>query len=128
MNAPAQPAQQMTTATAAPAQSGHNKTIGERCHDAKLDAADKKSAAEKSQGMTKRKLSHLAIHYKSQGLSGAMAMEAARNDTAYHEEEDKMFDAMKLANLARAEAEGLECLFEQWRTESSTRRAEMNLR
>ncbi len=112
----------------APAQPGHNQTLGQQVHTAKLDAADKKSAAERSQGMTKRKLSHMAIHYKNQGMSGAMAMEAARNDTSYHAEEDKMYAAMKLANLARAEAEGLECKFEEWRTESSTRRAEMNLR
>ncbi len=112
----------------APAQPGHNQSIGERCHDALVKAANAKSLAERRDKMRKRKRAHLAVGYRKQGASAAMALEEARDDPLYHEAEDEWFTAMEAANLARAEAEGLEIRFKEWQAINATTRAEMNLR
>jgi hypothetical protein len=99
-------------------------TLGEKLSVAGTARAD----AENHEAIMKQKRAVLFLKYKSGGESAATAEQMALADPVYAE---VMAEWMK-ANLAYrrldAEAEAARLRFEAWRTASSNRRAEMNLR
>lgn len=115
--------------------SGHEMPLDERLERALhslgetlSSAADAKGKAENLEAILKQKKAVLFLKYKSGGESAATAEQMALADPAYAE---AMAEWMK-ANLAHrrldAEADAARLRFEAWRTASSNRRAEMNLR
>lgn len=105
---------------------GSNLPLGERTHRALVKAAQLKSDAERLDKLAKRVLAQLVIH--ADGKSHAEREARARIEPKYIAAEDAAIEAATAANIARAEADGLQVKFEAWRTEQSTRRAEMQLR
>lgn len=99
-------------------------TLGDKLEAAGTARAD----AENHEAIMKQKRAVLFLKYKSGGESAATADQMALADPVYAE---VMAEWMK-ANLAYrrldAEAEAARLRFEAWRTASSNRRAEMNLR
>lgn len=93
-----------------------------------LTAAEAKAEAESLEAVLKQKKAVLFLKYKSGGESAATAEQMALADPVYLE---AMTDWTK-ANFAYrrldAEAEAARLRFEAWRTASSNKRAEMNLR
>jgi hypothetical protein len=91
-------------------------------------AATARADAESNEAIMKQKKAVLFLKYKSGGESAATAEQMALADPAYQE---ALADWMK-ANLSYrrrdAEAEAARLRFEAWRTASSNRRAEINLR
>lgn len=91
-------------------------------------AATARAEAENLEAALKQKKAVLFLKYKSGGESAATAEQMALADPVYAE---ALADSMK-ANLAYrrldAEAEAARLRFEAWRTASSNRRAEINLR
>jgi hypothetical protein len=91
-------------------------------------AAEAKAEAESLEASMKQKKAVLFLKYKSGGESAATAEQMALADPVYAE---ALVDWTK-ANLAYrrmdAEAEAARLRFEAWRTASSNKRAEMNLR
>lgn len=91
-------------------------------------AATARADAETHEAIMKQKKAVLFLKYKSGGESAATAEQMALADPVYLE---AMTDWTK-ANLAYrrldAEAEAARIRFEAWRTQSSNRRAEINLR
>lgn len=91
-------------------------------------AADARGEAENTEAMMKQKKAVLFLKYKSGGESAATAEQMALADPVYAE---CLADWTK-ANLAYrrldAEAEAARLRFEAWRTASSNKRAELNLR
>lgn len=92
------------------------------------EAAIARAEADNSEAALKQKKAVLFLKYKSGGESAATAEQMALADPVYAE---ALADWTK-ANLAYrrldAEAEAARLRFEAWRTASSNRRAEMNLR
>lgn len=91
-------------------------------------AGTARADAENLEAALKQKRAVLFLKYKSKGESAATAEQMALADPVY---EEAMVDWMK-ANLAYrrrdAEAEAARLRFEAWRTASSNKRAEMQLR
>lgn len=91
-------------------------------------AATARADAETNEAILKQKKAVLFLKYKSGGESAATAEQMALADPAYQE---ALTDWTK-ANLAYrrldAEAEAARLRFEAWRTASSNKRAELNLR
>lgn len=105
---------------------GSNLPLGERTHRALVHAARLKSEADKLEKLAKRVLAQIVIH--AEGKSHAEREAHARIDPKYIAAEDAAITAATEANVARANADGMQIKFEAWRTEQSTRRAEMQLR
>lgn len=103
-----------------------NRTLGEQCHDAMLEAAKAASEAKRLKKLSERILAQLTI-YQS-GKSQAEREMKARCDMKFITAEDACIQAETAANIAKAEADGLQVRFEEWRTRQATQRAEMNLR
>jgi hypothetical protein len=91
-------------------------------------AGTARADAENHEARLKQKKAVLFLKYKSSGESAATAEQMALADPAY---EEALADWTK-ANLAYrrldAEAEAARLRFEAWRTASSNKRAELNLR
>ena len=91
-------------------------------------AGTARADAENHEAMLKQKKAVLFLKYKSGGESAATAEQMALADPIYAE---ALADWTK-ANLAYrrldAEADAAKLRFEAWRTASSNKRAEMNLR
>ncbi len=91
-------------------------------------AASARADAENHEAAMKQKKAVLFLKYKSGGESAATAEQMALADPVYAE---CLADYMK-ANLAYrrldADAEATKLRFEAWRTASSNRRSEMNMR
>jgi len=91
-------------------------------------AGTARADAENLEATMKQKRAVLFLKYKSGGESAATAEQMAMADPVYAE---ALADWMK-ANLAYrrldAEAEAAKLRFEAWRTASSNKRAEINLR
>ena len=103
-----------------------NLTIGQRCHDALLEAAQAKVAA-----MTKRRWAERAFDIsllKATGKNSEERKASARMDPVFSERDDAAHEAECAAIVAKANADGLQIQFEQWRTEQATNRAEMQMR
>jgi hypothetical protein len=105
---------------------GSNQTLGERVHDALVEAAKAKNDAFRLERKYKRTLkAHIVI---SEGKSfGERETKASVNPTV-QEAEDAWIAAELIANTTRAEADGLQVRFEEYRTREATARAEMTLR
>lgn len=104
---------------------GTNQTLGERCHDALIETGKAKAAAFKAERLYKRKRATVYLH-----MQGTVAERDA--SSRKHEEvvaaEDRWIEAEMTHNIKRAESDGLQMRFEEWRTKQSTARAEMQLR
>lgn len=91
-------------------------------------AGTARADAENLEAALKQKRAVLFLKYKSKGESAATAEQMALADPVY---EEALADWMK-ANLAYrrldADADAARLRFEAWRTASSNKRAEMNLR
>lgn len=109
----------------AQARIGHNVSIADRCSDALLRAAEAQSEADRLERLAKRVFAQLVI-----AGDGAVSKREydARANVRYIAVEDEMIAAQTAANLARAEADGLELRFKEWQSRNSTARAEMQLR
>ena len=99
--------------------------LGSKYENALLDAAMKKSEALRLERMTKRIYS--AIYLEATGTIDERKAKALVNEK-YKEAEDEWLDAEREANIAQAKADACEVAFETWRTQESTKRAEMTLR
>lgn len=105
---------------------GSNRSLGERVHDALLEAASKKNDALLLKRRYERTLTAYTID--AQGKSFGERQAKAATHTVVADAEEAWIVAEQAANAARAQADGLQCRFEEWRTNQATNRAEMNLR
>lgn len=115
-----------TTAAPGTHPAGSNRTLGERCHDALLKAAETGSEARRLKKLSERVLAQITL--VQDGKSHAEREAKARCDMRFIAAEDAYVTAETAANIARAEADGLQVRFSEWQTLESTRRAEMQLR
>lgn len=93
-----------------------------------LLAATAKADAETHEAVMKQKKAVLFIKYKSGGESAATAEQMALADPVYVEAMTDWTKANLVYRRLDAEAEAARLRFEAWRTASSNKRAEMNLR
>jgi hypothetical protein len=115
--------------------SGHEMPLDERLERALhslgetlSEAADAKGRAENLEAILKQKKAVLFLKYKSGGESAATAEQMALADPVYAEAQAEWMKANLAYRRLDAEAEAARLRFEAWRTASSNRRAEMNLR
>jgi hypothetical protein len=107
-------------------QSGDNRTLGMRVHEALVEAAQAKNEAFKLERKYKRTLkAHIII---AEGKSFGERETIASTRKTVEEAEDAWVAAELIANTAKAEADGLEIQFKEWQSRNATNRAEMNLR
>ena len=102
-----------------------NRTPGQQVHDALISAAEAKNDALVAESKAKRV--YAQVYLAASGSVEERKQKAADSWT-YAEYEDKRIDMETKHNIAKAEADGLQCRFNEWQTRESTRRAEMNLR
>jgi hypothetical protein len=93
-----------------------------------VTAAEAKAEAETLEAMLKQKKAVLFLKYKSGGESAATAEQMALADPIYAEAMTDWTKANLVYRRLDAEAEAARLRFEAWRTASSNKRAEMNLR
>ena len=91
-------------------------------------AAEARAEAEGLEAILKQKKAVLFLKYKSGGESAATAEQMALADAVYAEGLAEWTRANLAYRRLDAEAEAARLRFEAWRTASSNRRAEMNLR
>lgn len=96
--------------------------------DTLLSAAEAKGEAEMLEAVLKQKKAVLFLKYKSGGESAATAEQMALADPIYAEAMTDWTKANLVYRRLDAEADAARLRFEAWRTASSNRRAEMNLR
>jgi hypothetical protein len=105
---------------------GSNRSLGERVHDALVEAAQAKNEAFRLERKYKRTLkAHIII---AEGKSFGERETIASTRPTVEEAEDAWVAAELIANTAKAEADGLEIQFKEWQSRNATNRAEMNLR
>lgn len=91
-------------------------------------AAEAKAQAENLEARMKQKKAVLFLKYKSGGESAATAEQMALADPIYEEALTDWTKANLVYRRLDADAEAARLRFEAWRTASSNKRAEMNLR
>ena len=91
-------------------------------------AANARAEAENLEAAMKQKKAVLFLKYKSGGESAATAEQMALADPVYAEAQADWMKANLAFRRLDAEADAARLRFEAWRTASSNRRAEMNLR
>jgi hypothetical protein len=91
-------------------------------------AATARADAENLEAAMKQKKAVLFLKYKSGGESAATADQMAMADPVFAEAQADWMKANLAYRRLDAEAEAARLRFEAWRTASSNRRAEMNLR
>lgn len=91
-------------------------------------AAEAKAEAESSEARLKQKKAVLFLKYKAGGESAATAEQMALADPVYAEALTDWTKANLVYRRLEAEAEAARLRFEAWRTASSNKRAEMQLR
>ena len=101
------------------------RTLGEQCHDALVAAAESKNIAMLLRKKAERILDQVFL--MSDG-SIEVRKATARDSKEHREADQRALEAETKANIAKAEGDGLQIRFEEWRTQQSTRRAEMTLR
>lgn len=95
---------------------------------AMTDAGEARATAENLEAALKQKKAVLILKYRKEAGSAALAEQMALADPVYGEAlAEQMVANLKYRRLD-AEAEKRKLGFEAWRTASSNRRAEMNLR
>jgi hypothetical protein len=105
---------------------GSNQSPGERVHDALVEAAIAKTEAFKSERLYKRVLAECLLG--AEGKTSAERDARARLHPKAIAAEDAWITNESKANIARAESDGLQVRFEEYRTREATARAEMTLR
>ena len=101
-------------------------TIGEQCHDALVEAAKAKATALRARKMADRTFDIALL--KATGANAEARKAAARLDPVADAAETEAIEAECAAIVAKAEADGLQIQFEQWRSKQATDRAEMTMR
>lgn len=101
-----------------------NRSPGQQVHDALLYAAEKKNDALQADKIAKRVFSEVFLRH-----SGSIEerKHIAGMNEAYLKHDDTALLAESAHNLAKAEADGLECRFKEWQANNANRRAEMGL-
>ncbi len=104
---------------------GTNRSLGEQVHDALVECGKHKADAFEFERLYKLKRKYVYL-----GVKGTVAEREAQAATQDEVEaaELKWIDAEKKHILARATSDGLDKIFEEWRTKSANTRAEMTLR
>jgi hypothetical protein len=92
------------------------------------EAAEARAEAENLDALLKHKKAVLFLKYKSGGESAATAEQMALADPVYAEDLANWMAANLRYRRLAAEESKREKAFEAWRTASSNKRAEMNLR
>jgi hypothetical protein len=105
---------------------GHNRSIGERVHDALVAAAEAQNEANRLRKLADSKL-ELAL-LASTGKNADERKAKAKQDREFVIADEKAFAAECAAVVAKAKAKGQEVQFEEWRTRQANTRAEMSLR
>ena len=105
---------------------GSNRSLGEQVADALLNAAEAKNDAATKRRKADRILD--AVLLQQSGGSADERKAKARQDVRYIQADDAALEAEHRANIAKAQADGAEIRFEEWRSMNATQRAEMNLR
>lgn len=100
------------------------KSMGEALYE----AAQARALSENLDAALKQKKAVLFLKYKSGGESAATAEQMALADAVYAEGLAESTRANLAYRRLDAEAEAAKLRFEAWRTASSNRRAEMNMR
>lgn len=103
-----------------------NQSIGQRFYDACVRAAEKKNDAFKLKKFMERTLAECMI--RSGEKTDSKQKNKALLNQLYIDAESNYIMAQSQANIAQAEADGLECMFKSWQSENATRRAEMGLK
>jgi hypothetical protein len=96
--------------------------------DTLLSAGEAKGEAETLEAVLKQKKAVLFLKYKSGGESAATAEQMSLADPIYAEAMTDWTKANLVYRRLDAEADAAKLRFEAWRTASSNKRAEMNLR
>jgi hypothetical protein len=104
----------------------HNLSLGERCHGAIVRAAEAKVSAMKARKLADRIYDRVLL--TSEGKNASEREARARTDMAFMTADDAALETESAAIIAKAEADGLQVVFEQFRTNAATSRAEMQLR
>lgn len=92
------------------------------------EAAVARAEAENLEAALKQKRAVLVIKHRKEAGSAALALEMALADPVYAEAMADWTKANLVYRRLDAEAEAARLRFEAWRTASSNKRAEMNLR
>ena len=103
-----------------------NRSLGEICHDALVKAAEAKADALRLRKRAERSFDIALL--KATGKNADERRASARLDPVAEESENAATEAECRAIVAKAEADGLQIQFEQWRSKQATDRAEMQLR
>jgi len=103
-----------------------NRTLGERVHDALVKAAEAKVEAMRLRKHADRAFDIALL--KATGKNADEKKASARLDSVFIDRDTEALEAECAAIVAKSEADGLQVVFDQWRTEESTKRAEMSLR
>ena len=103
-----------------------NLPLGEQCHNALLRAAEKKVEALRARKLAERVYDRVFL--VAQGKNIAEREARSRTDAAFISVDDRAIEAESEAIVAKAEADGLAVMFEQWRSEQANAREEMKLR
>jgi hypothetical protein len=100
-------------------------SLGAQCHRALQKAGKDEAKAMKCKRLLKRLYQRLYLE-----TEGTVAEREAKTQLheKYIEAENVFISAESDAIVSKAEADGLELMFEEWRTNQSTARAEMQLR
>lgn len=91
-------------------------------------AAEMKAQAEASDERKKQILSAMVVHYRGEGMGIGEAEHQARASKPYKDASEEWIAANFDHRKADAIADAARLKFEAWRTASSNKRAEMNLR
>lgn len=103
-----------------------NRSLGERCHDALLVVAQKKSDALRAKKLAERKYDQVLLMETEGTIAEKQAR--ARQHPAVMKAEDQHIESESALNMAKAKADGLQIEFEEWRSRQANSRAEMQLR
>jgi hypothetical protein len=103
-----------------------NRSLGQQVHDALIKFSQAKSEAMRARRRADRILDVAML--KATGKNAEERKASARQDPVYDEADIKAVEAECAAIVAKSEADGLQCEFDEWRTRCATERAEMNLR
>lgn len=103
-----------------------NLSLGEQVHRALVSAARLKVEGMKARKIADRSFDRILLDQEGKNIAEREAK--ARIHAAYLSLDDAAIEAESKAIVAKAHADGLQIEFEQWRTQQSTARAEMQLR
>ncbi len=103
-----------------------NTMLGQKYHDALIRAAEAKNEALRAERMKKRIFAQVILRVEGKNAQEREAQAITHSE--YQRFEDAWVEAETKANVAKAEADGLAVMFEAWRTQQATARAEMQIR